>query len=261
MRRGCLAALVLLASGGGSAAFAQDIAGQAEAAQAALALGQTPPPTGSSLTAVLSQSFAADTNYNLDDPSPGNTYYADTRVNLGYSSVTDTQTFTLGLDTGLRALWQADQPYDTTFASPSTANLEYQQEWAGAKLDANLEYFQAEVDVTRPLSDFFGPGVTPLPQDLNKLQGNATEQRWDGLIDLALQTDAPSSYDFSLSATKIGYSQETTIRCRRAARSARGNGISSSTRCCRARWSAAISTTPARTPRAPSCRSARSPPA
>ena len=73
-------------------------------------------------------------NYGLDDPSPGTSYYADTRLLLGLLNETPTQTFALGLDTGLRALWEAEEDFDFTFASPSTATLDYGNEWASGAL-------------------------------------------------------------------------------------------------------------------------------
>ena len=39
---------------------------------------------GSSLAATLSQRFEVNDNYNLDDPSPGTSYFADTRLALDY---------------------------------------------------------------------------------------------------------------------------------------------------------------------------------
>ena len=100
MRRVLLASLALAAAGG--AARAQSLGDPL-------------------LTATISQSAVADSNFSLDNSSPGTSYYADTRLILGLLSETPTQTFELGLDTGLRALWEAEQDFEFTFASPSTA--------------------------------------------------------------------------------------------------------------------------------------------
>ena len=114
MRRGSLAALLLAGTAGG-AAFAQGIAGVGPVAQAAQTLTQDA-DLGQSLTATISERVTADSNYQLDDPSPGTSTYADTRLVLGFANNTPTQTFALGLDTGLRALWEAEQSFD--FTSP-----------------------------------------------------------------------------------------------------------------------------------------------
>ena len=91
----------------------------------------------------------ADSNYHLDDPSPGTSYYADTRLVLGFERNTGTQTFALGLDTGLRALWEADQNFEFTVASPTGANLDYTNEWADGLFDAALRLPPAPGDDPR----------------------------------------------------------------------------------------------------------------
>lgn len=192
MRRILLASLALAAVG--SAARSQ-------------ALGD------SLLTATISQSATADTNYTLDDPSPGTSYYTDTRLQLGLLSVTPTQTFELGLDTGLRALWEAEEDFDFTFASPSTATAAYAQEWANAEIDADFRYRQTDVDADQPLADFLDPDTGELvPDALDRSEVNVTQRRYDGSIDVALATDAPSSYEFSLAGTRIDYDDTSTNR-------------------------------------------------
>ena len=52
----------------------------AAAAPAARAQGLPGDPL---LSAAITQSIVADTNYRLDDPNPGTSYYADTRLLLG----------------------------------------------------------------------------------------------------------------------------------------------------------------------------------
>jgi len=158
------------------------------------------------LTATISQSAVADSNYTLDDPSPGTSYYADTRLLLGLLSQTPTQTFELGLDTGLRALWQAEEDFDFTFASPSTATLGYAQEWAGAEVGADLRYRQTEVDSDRPLEDF----DDEFPDALDRTDVEVTERRYDGSFTLDLATDSPSSYSFSADGTRIDYDDTST---------------------------------------------------
>ena len=179
------------------------------------------------LTATISQSFTADTNYGLDDPRPGGaSYYADTRLTLGLLNETPTQTFELGFDTGLRALWEAEQDFDLTFASPSTASLGYAQDWAGAELETDFRYRQTDLDAgDAPELDVVDP-VTgePLPSDaLDRGVRDITERRFDGSVDLALATDAPSSYEFSLTGTRFDYDTTSTGRVPRT--SAAGDAL------------------------------------
>lgn len=77
-------------------------------------VGEDAPPV---FTATISQGFTVDSNYDLDDSSPGTTYYADTLVGLGYTRSTETQSVSFGLDTGVRALWQAEEDFEFTLAS------------------------------------------------------------------------------------------------------------------------------------------------
>jgi hypothetical protein len=192
MRRLLLAGLALAASGG--AAKAQQL-----------------------LTATISQSAVVDSNYTLDDPSPGTSYYADTRLLLGYLNATPTQTFELELDTGLRALWEADEDFDFTFASPTTASLGYDQEWVGAEIASDFSFRQTEVDSNRLEADVItiDNPVTGLPElvDTNERSDvEVIERRYAGAIDFGLATDAPSSYLFSLAATRFDYDDDSANR-------------------------------------------------
>jgi hypothetical protein len=189
MRRALLAALTLAAGGAG----AQDL----------------PSPGSPLVTAGISQGFTVDSNLQLDDPSPGTSYFADTRVQFGVLSDTPLQSLALGVDTGLRALWEAERDFDFTFASPSTAELDYARDWATGGLEAGLRYRQTAVDADRPLADFIDPdtGEIDFPDDLDRLTRDVTERRYDATLDLALAEEAPSSYQFSLVATNIDYDE------------------------------------------------------
>jgi opacity protein-like surface antigen len=195
MRRGSLAALLLAGTAGG-----------AVLAQAALAQEDLP----ARFTARVSERLTADSNYQLDDPSPGTSYYADTRLELGYLNQTPTQTFALGLDTGLRALWEADEPFDFTLASPTSADLDYANEWADGLFDANLRYRQRQVNTILDLDDEepIGPGG----DNLDQLQGDTREMRYDANIGVAWGTSSPSSYELRFLATHFDYSDDDTNR-------------------------------------------------
>lgn len=163
------------------------------------------------ITAGISQGFTVDSNFQLEDHDPGTTTFADTRIELGLISETQLQTLALGIDTGLRALWQPDQDFEFTFASPSVARADYLREWASGSLDIGLRYRQTAVDADRPLSDFIDPdtGETDTPDDLDRLTTDVTERRYDATLDLALATDAPSSYELSFAATRFDYDKVT----------------------------------------------------
>lgn len=182
MRRAALVPLALLASG---PLFAQGL-------------------TDSTLTATISQRVEADTNLGLDDPRPGTSYFADTRLALGLLNETPTQVFSLGFDTGLRALWEAEEDFDFTFASPSTARAGYGQEWATGNIDTFLRYRQTEVDADRLI---FDPD-SDIPDDLRRIEGDAIERRFDAGVALRFATDAPSSYALELDATRFDYSDD-----------------------------------------------------
>ena len=186
MRRAALAALPLAA-----------VAGIPAAAQDATAPIST-------LTTTISQSAVADSNYRLDDPSPGTSYYGDTRVGLDYLKSTPEQTFGLGINTGLRALWEADENFDVVVASPSRAYLKFNQEGPNTAFDANLRARSRRVDFNSP-SDF-DPGVAGEGTDnLNGLQGNTREYRYDANVGFLLGTNSPSSYEFRVIATAFDY--------------------------------------------------------
>ena len=109
-------------------------------------LPQAQIPGSPLITARISQGATLDTNFGLEDPRRGNTYFTDTRVSFGVLSETDVQSLGFGFDTGLRALWEADRDFRFTFASPSNANLDYGRDWAGGGVDIGLDYTQTEVD-------------------------------------------------------------------------------------------------------------------
>lgn len=162
------------------------------------------------LTATLSQRFSLDTNFGLRDPRRDNSYFSDTRLALGLLSETEAQTLALGLDTGLRALWEADRDFRFTFASPTNADLGYDRDWASGSLGVDLSYRQTEVDSDREIDDDLDTPETP--DALDRLNDDVTEYRYDGTIDLALAQDAPNSYTFSLSGTRIDYDEVSNDR-------------------------------------------------
>lgn len=189
MRRAPLAALVL--AGGAGALTGGD-----------MAFGQS--LSGATLSATLAERFEVNDNYNLDDPSPGTSYFADTLLSLGLLNETDTQSFGLGIDTGLRALWQAEEPFEFTVASPTSANLDYSNEWANGLFDMAFDYRQREVDATQNGVDDNGA-----PSPLDQLSNNSREMRYDANIGVLFGTSTPSTYELRFIGSQIDYSDTT----------------------------------------------------
>lgn len=161
----------------------------------------------STLTATLSQTFAADSNYNLEDDSPGTTYYGDTRIGIDLIQTTDTQTLNFSLDTGLRALDQPDESFEWIAASPSTARFAYDQAFSNATFDLALDASSRRIDSSALLDTVNGLPV--LPDDVIIVNNNTFEQRYDLDTGFAYGTDAPSTIGFRLSASNIDYSGDT----------------------------------------------------
>lgn len=193
MKRASLATLLLAGTAGG-AAFGQSL-------------------EGSTLSATISEHIEANSNYGLDDPSPGTSYFADTRLQLGFLNETQTQTFELGLNTAARALWEAGQPFDVTLASPTGALLNYDNEWSDGTFDAALTYTQRQVDYTTFVNDGTDGG---LPSDLSQLQNDTREMRYNANVGVAFGTSTPSSYTLRFIGTKIDYSEDTPSRVPRS---------------------------------------------
>ena len=191
IRRSCVAAGIIAGAGGVSAVFAQN-------------------QTGPVITGTISQQFEADSNLRLDDETEGTSYFAETRLGLGYLSETGTQVFALGLDTGVRALWEAGEDFEFVAASPSTAQISYGREWSDSSFETYATYRQRQVDFDRVFVDF--DPDSGLPDTIERVSGNAIERRYDGGFDIQLATDAPSSYYLTFDATHFDYSEDTDNR-------------------------------------------------
>lgn len=222
MRRAPLAAALSLAAAAGIQAGIQAGGAGPAAAQAttqattARAAPRTAPRAASQavedevppvFTATVSQGFTVDSNYDLDDVSPGTTTYADTLLDLAYVRSNENQTLSFGLNTGVRALWEAEEDFEFTLSSPSAAEIGYALEGASTAVEAELRYRQRQTDFTTDPGDFVSDeGV--LPDNLDELRDDTRELRFDALVGLELATDAPSSYALNFTGTKIDYSDE-----------------------------------------------------
>jgi hypothetical protein len=187
MRRASLAALTLAGAAGIHAATAQDI------------------DEVETISATVSQSFAADSNYNLDDESPGTSYLADTRLDIGFLRDTANQTLEFGINTGVRALWEADQPFEFTLASPTGGRLGFAREGANSNFDARLRYRQRRTDFTEDIGDFV-TDEGALPDNLQNTRSDTRELRFDADIAFEYGTNAPSTYLLRYVGTAIDYS-------------------------------------------------------
>lgn len=161
---------------------------------------EVPDGNASILTATVSQSIEANTNYRLDTDSPGTSYYGDTRLALDLLQRTETRTFGAGIDTGFRPLWEAGQDFDVVAASPSTAYLTYDQEGPDTAFDSMFRFRSSEVDDDFLLFDADNPALT-----IEGI-GTARQNRFDGNVGFVLGTNDPSSYEFRLRGTSVDYS-------------------------------------------------------
>ncbi len=181
------------------------IAGSAGGALAQAQATRPDAPNGSSLAATVSERFEVNDNYGLDDPSPGTSYFADTRLAVDYLRVTDTQAFTLGFNTGLRALWEAEEDFDFVLASPTSADVGYVGEWANGAFDAAFAYRQRQVDYTID-TEVDDPSVPP--EDLDQLTGNSRELRYDANVGVVWGTATRSSYELRFLGTQVDYTED-----------------------------------------------------
>lgn len=204
MRRASLAALSLAAATGIQAGTEMVFAPAARAQAISVApIGDEAPPI---FSATVTQAFALDSNYHLDNRSPGTSYYTDTLLDLDYVRSTETQSLQFGLETGMRALWEADEDFEFSLASPSTANIGYSVEAPTTAFQGELRYRQRRTDFTRDPGDFItDPGV---PVDTLDRTADTDERRLDVLLGLDLATDAPSSYSLNFTGTSIDYSKD-----------------------------------------------------
>ncbi len=186
-RRASIAA-VLLAGSASGAAFGQGL-------------------EGSTLSATVSERFEVNDNYDLDDPSPGTSYFADTRLTLGFLNTTPTQNFQLGFSTGLRALWQAEEPFEFTLASPTGASLDYDNEWSDGLFDMSFDYRQRQVDFTESVEE--DTDSDGLPDSLDQLENDTREMRYDANVGVAFGTSTPSSYELRFIGSRVDYSDVT----------------------------------------------------
>jgi hypothetical protein len=204
MRRAFLAALSLA----GGAVLAREAAAQPAGADGAVIAEST-------LTATISQSLAADTNYDLDPDPAGTTFYGDTRFGLGLLRASETQNLRFLFDSGVRTLDRPDESVEFTLASPSVARIAYDQAFANAAfdIDASARYRRLERDEEVFFTD---PGVPvppgdpgALPEDVTLVDDDTFERRLDLDTGLSLGTNAPSSLDFRLRATDVDYSGDS----------------------------------------------------
>ncbi len=165
----------------------------------------------STLTATISQSLEADTNYNLDSESPGTTYFGDTRIGIGLIQETDTQNLRFNLNTGLRALDQPDQSFEWVVASPSVARFAYSQDFANNAFDIDVSAASQRIDQlildTNPVFDDQGQPV--VPEDVTLINANTYQQRYDLNTGFVTGTNSPSSISFRLRASSVNYSGDS----------------------------------------------------
>ena len=112
----------------------------------------------------------------------------------------------LGVDTGLRALWEAEQPFEFVLASPSGAFLTYLNEGPNTAFDADLEVVSRHVDDD---IDAILDEDVPLPDD-EEVTGEGYTVRYDAELGFELFPEAPSSYGVRFIGSNIDYTDDTS---------------------------------------------------
>jgi hypothetical protein len=165
----------------------------------------------STLTATISQSIEADTNYNLDEDSPGTTILGDTRIGLGLVQETDIQSLRFYLNTGLRALKEPDQDLEWVVASPSLARFAYEHDFANNAFDIDVRAASQRIDRLLLEEDpiFDDEGNPILPDDVTLIDDNTYQQRIDLDTGFAAGTNSPSTITFRLRASDIDYTGDS----------------------------------------------------
>lgn len=162
----------------------------------------------STLTARISQSIEADTNYDLDADSPGTTYFGDTRLGVTLLQSSENQQLRFSLDTGLRPIDQPEQDFEWNLASPSAARFAFAQDFANNAFDIDVGARVNRVD--RLIFDFDEDALFEddflLPEDVNLVSSDTLEQRLDLNTGFVLGTNSPSTVTLRLRATDIDYS-------------------------------------------------------
>jgi hypothetical protein len=203
-RRRTSAAAVLILAGSAAipaCAFAQGVLVEGPE-------GVDPEAQLSVITATISQSVSSDSNYRLDDDSPGYTTFADTRLGFQLDQDTATRQLAFGFDTGITPIWEAGEPYDTTIASPSTAFFTLVNEGPNTVFDADVSARIRETDFDDPLS-IEGDDVGD-PDVIELLEGQTREYRYDANIGFELGSNSPSTYAVRFIGSDIDYADNST---------------------------------------------------
>ncbi len=103
----------------------------------------------------------------------------------------------------MRPLWQAGENFDVVVASPSAGYLSFSQEGPNTLFDADLRARTRQVDAST--SSFVDTNGDLVPDTLQQGNVDSRQQRYDANLDFTLGPDAPSTYEFSLRASAIDY--------------------------------------------------------
>lgn len=163
------------------------------------------------LSATVSQRFEAATNLDLDIDDPGLSYFTESRLALALGRATPSQALSLRFDTGLRAIWPAEDDFEFTLASPSTASAQYSTDWVNGGIFTEFRVRQSRVDFLETLD--FGQVIVDdipilVPDDLVRNERDTIERRYDGAIMFDFGRDSPSSYRVSLRGAAFTFSDD-----------------------------------------------------
>lgn len=165
---------------------------------------------GQRVTGSISQSFEADSNFDLDLVSPGTRYLSSTALSLRYLTETRTESFSLSGSSSLELADNPDGTSDTEFSLPGIA-LNYARMGANADFSFGASYRERDVAFLRTFElEFDDEGNIVIPDDLESFTGTGTRTDYGANFSLTLNKDAPAEFVISGKASAVDYSADTT---------------------------------------------------
>ena len=177
-----------------------------------LAAGAAPAQQGGnpSLTGSVSQRFEADTNFDLDDPSPGTSYRSVSTLGVTYLTETRTESFRLSSDTSLRVI-DDETGTDTIFSLPSL-DTRYSRQGARSSFSAGARFRETPVEFLRPFElEFDDEGGLILPGDPEDFTGTGARRTWGADAALTFGTGGPAEIRVAARAAIVDYDADADV--------------------------------------------------
>ena len=180
-------------------------------AGAALALavnGASAQEGGQRLTGTLSQTFSADTNFALEDPSEDTSFRSVTTLGIGYLTETRTERFSLDSDISLRWLRDGDGETDLVASRPSV-ELSYGREASRSRFEVGAYYREVPISFLRALEVEVGDdGEIDVP-DPEDFIGGGDQARYGADVELTFGVDTPIEVTLRTAVDMLDYTDVT----------------------------------------------------